>query len=90
VALYVVIGLLVGFLAFGIAQAVFGQAPSHYRHRDGWVLPDSLYTPGKVTLLDTQTVPSAHQHGTSHAESLKEHIRQEYGFLRIRRPDGGS
>jgi hypothetical protein len=56
------------------------QPVAHYRQRAGWLLPDSVYTPGKVALHDTaqvcHTLTSTERHTR---ESLKEHIRREYG-----------
>lgn len=59
---------------------VLQRPVAHYRHQSGWLLPDSVYTPGKVALHDTAIVCHRLTSTERHTrESLKEHIRQEYG-----------
>ena len=78
--LYIGLGVGIAVLALFAARLVLGQTPAHYRHRDGWLLPDSILTPGKVAIRDTQTVCHTLTSTERHTrESLKEHIREEYG-----------
>jgi len=82
ILLYVGLGVFIAALALVCAHLVLGQESSHYRHRDGWVLPDTLLTPGAVRetvaakICGTST--KAFRHTT---EATKRRVYEEYGIL---------
>jgi hypothetical protein len=62
------------------AKSLFGQS-THYRHRDGWILPDSTLTPGAVRTIDSSVIC----HGTTKTvrkttEHMKQVVYDEYGI----------
>lgn len=71
--------LAIWVMAFAVIL-VLQRPGAHYAHRNGWLLPDHRYTPGKVALTDSSQVCHILTSTERHTrESLKEHIRQEYG-----------
>jgi hypothetical protein len=62
------------------AKAALGQS-THYRHRAGWILQDSVLTPGAVRTTDSSVIC----HGTTKAvrkttEHMKQAVYDEYGI----------
>lgn len=58
------------------------QQPAHYRHRDGWVLPDSMVTPGAVRETIAAKICGTRTKAFRHTgEATKRRIYEEYGIL---------
>jgi hypothetical protein len=73
------LGLLLGLIGWAFQQ------PAHYRHRDGWVLPDSVVTPGAVRETVAAKIcgisTKAFRHTTEHTKQL---VYAAYGIAHHR------